>query len=124
MKRYLGLALAATLLAAPMAGCSTLAMIQPAASVELTASRALYAAEAAFSGVSIALETAVDSGRLKGAAAAKARKAYGKAREALLLARATKDANTRARAASEALSAIAEAQQLATTGGGFNVGSF
>lgn len=62
--------------------------IQAAAQMNYT--KAMYAAEAGFKGVSVALETAVDSGQLKGEAAAKALKAYDNIKAALDKARTSK----------------------------------
>jgi hypothetical protein len=119
----------ALLTCAPMAaGCANLGLGgTPGAESSLTPAKCLYLAEAAFAGVSTALEAAVDSGKLKGASAAKARQAYGIAHDALLAARAAEkigDASGLASKTAVALSAIATVQQLVSTGGGFGVANF
>ena len=116
----------AVIAAAPMGGCSHLGA--PAAqTVALRGTQALYLAEAAFRGSSLALDAAVDSGVLKGAGAAKARAAYDRAHAALAAARAAKAAGDQVLAeaqAGAALQAAAQVQQLAETGGGFGQGGF
>ena len=126
MRRLLPAALAAVMAAAPMGGCSHLST-PSARTVTLRETQALYLAEAAFRGSSLALEAAIDAGVLKGAAAAKARAAYDKAHAALAAARAAKAAGDHALAdaqAGAALDAAAQVQQLAETGGGFGQGGF
>lgn len=131
MKRFFACALAGAWLAlsAPgLSGCSTLQRLTaPAAQAELTATQTLYVAEAAFEGASISLERAVDSGALKGPAAAKARIAYDKAHAALLAARQAKAAGDGALAAAKAAEAVADSgriEQLALTDGGFGQSTF
>ena len=126
MRRLLPTALAAVIAAAPLAGCGHL-MAPSAQTAELRETQALYLAEAAFRGSSLALEAAVDSGALKGAAAAKARASYDKAHAALLAARAAKTVGDGALAnaqAGVALQAAAQVQQLAESGGGFGQAGF
>lgn len=118
-------ALALLTCAPAVSGCASLGIGQSSSS--LTPAKSLYLAEAAFSGVTTALEAAVDSGKLKGPVAAKARTAYGLAHDALIAARAAEkigDSRTLADRTAAALSAIATVQQLVTTGGGFGVANF
>lgn len=124
--RLAAIAAVALLGCAPMSACLHLGG-PPAATAALTPAKTLYLAEAAFAGVSTALEAAADSGRLKGPAAAKARAAYGLAHEALVAARAAEtagDAGTLAERTAAAIAAIATVQQLVATGGGFGAGRF
>ena len=127
MNRHLAAAFAALLFALPVGGCATLpGAAGTAATSELTASRSLYAAEAAFAGASAALEKATDTGVLNGAAAAKARAVYAKARDALLAARAAKaagDTVLEAARASEVIKGAIDMQQAAASGG-FGASSF
>ena len=131
MKRLFALALmgAALIAAAPsLSGCAALRSVtSTAARAELTATQALYVAEAAFEGASMSLERAVDSGALKGPAAAKARAAYDKAHAALLAARQAKAAGDQALVsakAAEATTGSGQIEQLALTGGGFGQSTF
>jgi hypothetical protein len=127
-RRLAALAAIAVLAGAPaLSGCASLGIGGSPAASSLTPAKALYLAEAAFSGASTALEAAVDSGRLKGSSAAKARKAYGIAHDALLAARAAEkagDARTLSDKTAAAISAIATVQELAATGGGFGVAAY
>ena len=90
MNREIAAAVALALLATPVAGCQTLQTPPTGASVQLRTTQALYVAEAAFAGASLALETAADSGVLQGPAAAKDRRTYDLAHDALLASRAAK----------------------------------
>ncbi len=112
MKPVLRLALAAAILAAPASGCSSLGKAPTADTLQLRESQALYVAEAAFKGCSIALDAAAGSGLLKADQAAKARAAYEKAHAALLAARAAKQAGDEALAATKAAEAITQAGQV------------
>jgi hypothetical protein len=109
MNRTIAAALSLALLSVPMAGCQTLAALEPA-NVQLRSSQALYVAEAAFTGASLTLETAVDRGVLKGADAAQARKLYGEAHDALLAAR-------QARASGDFALELAKASQASVAAG-------
>lgn len=95
MRKYLTYILGLFLLPLTLAvaGCnfpgSTNSAGSTPVSTEIT-TKALYTAEAAFQGATVALSAAVDSGQLKGERAAKALMAYDKAKEALDIARTTK----------------------------------
>jgi hypothetical protein len=80
--------------------------------------KALYAAEAGFKGVSLALNSAVDAGLLKGARAAQAKKLYDDAYRYLLIARRAQkvgDTSNMVLQATYALGLIADLQRLLTT---------
>jgi hypothetical protein len=112
MKRRIAAAMAVVLLAMPMAGCQTLLALEPGPSAQMRATQALYVAEAAFSGASLALESAVDAGALRGRAAESARGLYGQAHEALLAARQAKAAGDYALELAKASQSAAAAGQL------------
>jgi hypothetical protein len=121
MTRALSAVLSAALLATPLGGCQTLLALKPAPTVELQATQALYVAEAAFAGASMALEQAVDGGALKGGSAVTARQIYAQAHDALMAARQARAVGDYARelaSASAATSASGQVQSLSTSGAG------
>jgi hypothetical protein len=79
--RRQALALAALLLALPLADCANLAQIAPQTTAD--AEKALALAHLAYDGAGTALLNAADSGALRGADAAKARALYDQAGAAL-----------------------------------------
>lgn len=87
LKRFFAVVMLA-LMPVTMTACA----YQPQAvqGAQMTYTKALYAAEAGFKGVTVALEAAVDSGALKGEDAAKALATYDTIKATLDKARTTK----------------------------------
>lgn len=129
--RSLILGLAATSLALGAGGCGfagqlgevptpTTVIAEPGTgtgvlSQTLTDEKVLYAAEAAFKGVSLGLNSAVDAGLLKGTKAATAKSYYDRAYAALLIARkaqASGNNNTMVAQAAVVLGLVADVQRL------------
>jgi len=107
-------------LSIPLAACNTVPteLNTGVLSHTLTDEKALYAAEAAFKGVSLALNSAVDAGLLKGTNAAKAKTYYDGAYAALLKARELQRVGNTGSAAEQAavvLGYAAELQRLLTS---------
>lgn len=76
------------LLCSPLAACAT--NEQPPIVSSVNADKALYGAEAAFSGLLLAVNTAQDAGLLRGEKSAAASQAVKRAYDALLIARKTR----------------------------------
>ena len=113
MKRLRSAALALAILAAPLGGCGVLQNATGAVpTVQLRATQAEFVAESTFAASSKVLEASVDSGVLKGPAAAKAKVLYDESHDALLAMRQALAVGNSTLAAAEAQQSINTSSQL------------